>query len=175
MNPFLMRLLVKSLSLIFWVSCFVSFPTVTARADMGIKPRMEFKFAGQDPQQTLSIQETTLYECEQADCSDAQAIQSIGPQQLYCEGENCSISFYDFQPYYQLEVKFEDGRTLRSQTFAPYGLHSYYLVTVGESDLVVERRLAFDLLSAPICLSVCGSLGIAMFALLFLVLGLNKR
>ncbi len=148
--------------LIVWVALII-LPNYTVRADMGMKPEMEFKFVAEDPQQTFSIQTATLYECQQADCSDAQPIDEIGPQRLNCQNDLCTIYFYGLEPYYRLEVRLGDGRTLTGQAFAPSGFHSYYLVTVRESDLLVKNRFAFDLFASPICLSVCGSLGLVAF------------
>ncbi len=175
MNTILDKYSTKFILLFLTVSSFAIFPNLIARADAGPKPEMEFKFVTENPQQTFFIQEAVIYECQQADCSDAQPIDEIGPQRLYCQDDRCTIYFYGLEPYYQLEVISEDGKVRTSQAFAPTGFHSYYLVTVRENDLVVKSRFAFDLLSAPICLSVCGSLWIAAFAMLFWVFGLNRR
>lgn len=162
------------LLLIFWVGLFSFFPSITARADVGIKPEMEFRFVAEDPQQHFSIQLGTLYECQQANCSDAQPIDEIGPQRLNCQNEVCTIYLYRLEPYYRLEVSLVDGRILTSQAFSPSGFHSYYTVILRESDLLVKNRLVFDLFASPICLSVCGSLWLAGFWVLLSFLGKHR-
>ncbi|MCX8062618.1 MAG: hypothetical protein N3D16_08550 [Anaerolineales bacterium] len=162
------------LQLICWTVLLAFLPTFTARADVGLKPEMEFKFIAEDPQQSFVIASATLYECQQPDCSDAQPIDEIGPQRLNCQNDVCTIYFYGLEPYYRLEASFEDGRTLTSQSFAPYGFHSYYSVVVRESDLQVKNRFAFDPFASPICLSVCGSLWLVAFWA-FLVLVWKRR
>lgn len=149
--------------ILLWSALLAFIPTLTTRADVGLKPEMEFKFVAEDPQQTFVLQAATLYECQQADCSDARPIDEIGPQRLNCQKDTCTIYFYGLEPYYRLEASFEDGRTLTSQAFAPSGFHSYYSVVVRENDLRVKNRFAFDLFASPICLSVCGSLGLVVF------------
>jgi hypothetical protein len=148
---------------------------MAARADAGMKPEMEFRFIAEDRRQDILIGLATLYECQQADCSDAQPIDEIGPQRLNCQDDVCSIYFYGLAPYYRLEVSLADGRTLSSQAFAPSGFHSYYSVVVREGDLLVKSRFAFDLFASPICLSVCGSLWLVGFWVLVTLLGVTKR
>jgi hypothetical protein len=167
--------LVKAAVVLVWIGLFVAIPTATAQADMGIKPDMEFKFVSENPQQSFSIQSAILYECQQADCSDAQSVPEIGPQQLYCQQEICTINFYDLAPYYRLEVSLADGRTLSSQVFTPRGMRSFYSVTVRESDLLVKNRFSLNPLASSICLSVCGSLWLVGLWALLTLLGLNKR
>jgi len=155
-----------------WLALLSTFP---ARADIGIKPDMEFKFVAEDPQQLVSIQSAALFECQQADCSDSQPVAEIGPQRLYCQKDACSIAFYDLRPYYRLEVTLADGRTLSSQVFSPHGMRSFYWVTVRESDLLVKNRFSLNPLASPICLSVCGSLWLVGLWVLLTLLGFNKR
>lgn len=161
----------RIIQLVFLAGLLASISTSTAYADLGMKPEMEFKFVTEDPQQSFSIQSATLYECQQADCSDAQPIDEIGPQRLICQNDVCTIYFYGLEPYYRLEASFGDGRTLNSRAFAPSGFHSYYTVVVRENDLLVKSRFAFDLFASPICLSVCGSLWLAVFWVLVALFG----
>lgn len=154
----------KFLQLMFLTALISIIPIyTTVRADMGLKPEMEFKFIAEDGQQSFSIKVATLYECQQADCSDAQPIDEIGPQRLNCQKDICKIYFYGLEPYYRLEVNLEDGRTLISHPFAPRGFHSYYSVVVRENEMLVQNRFALDLFASPICLSVCGSLWLVAF------------
>jgi hypothetical protein len=164
----------RMLGLILFVALLALLPTITARADIGLKPDMEFRFVAEDPQQPVSIQSATLLECQQTDCSDAQTVPEIGPQRLSCQKDVCSIAFYGLRPYYRLEVALADGRTLTSQVFWPHGMRSFYRVTVRESDLLVKNRFSLNPLASPICLSVCGSLWLVGLWVLLTLLGFNR-
>lgn len=117
----------------------------TALADTGPKPTMEFDFK-HEPDVELQIVSGILYECDQPDCSDAAALEQLGPQGLYCDTASCSATAYGFAPYHRLEVEFSDEVTRRSNIFETAGFDSKYTVTVRPDDLLVEARFSLGFL-----------------------------
>jgi hypothetical protein len=141
------------------------FPTASVLADMGPKPHMEFEFIHEG--EAILIVSGTLYECGEPDCSDAMPLEEVAVQGFYCyQGISCSAVAYGFRPYHQLEVTFEDGRTLESNVFETVGFISNYTVTVREDDLLVEERFDFADFLRNIFNSVCCfGVGVAMLPL----------
>lgn len=141
------------------------FPTASVLADMGPKPHMEFEFKYEGAE-TLVIS-GILYECGEADCSDAVPLEEVAVQGFYCyQGTSCSAVAYGFRPYHQLEITFDDGRTLKSNVFETVGFISNYTVTVREDDLFVEERFVFADFLRNIFNSVCCfGAGVAMLPL----------
>jgi hypothetical protein len=140
-------------------------PTTSVLADMGPKPHMEFEFTHEGTE-TLIVS-GTLYECGEPDCSDAQPLEEVAVQGFYCyQGTSCSAVAYGFRPYHQLEITFDDGRTLQSNVFETVGFISNYTVTVRATDLLVEERFDFADFLRNIFNSVCCfGAGIAMLPL----------
>jgi hypothetical protein len=144
------------------------------RADTGPKPTMEFAFkqelAGEQP----AIVSGTLYECEQADCSDAIPLQEAGPQRFTCEAHSCHALAYGFAPYHKLEIGFSDGRTRQSNIFQTAGFDSSYTVTIRPDDLLVEAQFSVGFLP-PVFLIIivaclCVSVGVAILIGLIVLL-----
>lgn len=144
---------------------FMLVPTASVLADMGPKPHMEFEFQYQGAE--IPIKSGILYECDEPDCSDAQPLEEVAVQGFYCyQGTSCSAVAYGFRPYHQLEITFEDGRTLESNVFETVGFISNYTVTVRETDLLVEERFVLADFLRNIFNSVCYfGAGIAMLPL----------
>lgn len=127
-------------------------PTATDFADTGPKPSMEFTFTGED----VTIVSGILYECDQADCSDAEPLEDIGPQGLYCETTSCRATAYGFAPYHILEIEFVDGTTRASNIFETAGFDSKYKVTVNPDDLLVESQLNLEFITGtPLWVVLC--------------------
>lgn len=127
-------------------------PTATVFADTGPKPSMEFTFTGED----VTIVSGILYECDQADCSDAEPLEDIGPQGLYCETTSCRATAYGFAPYHILEIEFVDGTTRASNIFETAGFDSKYKVTVNPDDLLVESQLNLEFITGtPLWVVLC--------------------
>lgn len=127
-------------------------PTFTVLADTGPKPTMEFNFTGAD----VTIVSGILYECDQSDCSDAEPIEDVGPQGLYCESTGCRAIGYGFAPYHILEIEFSDGVTRKSNIFETAGFDSKYKVTVNPDDLLVEAQLNLDFITgSPLWVVLC--------------------
>ena len=116
-------------------------PVPTALADTGPKPSMDFTFTGEP----VSIVSGILYECEQADCSDAAPLGEFGPQRFYCDAESCGAVAYGFAPYHRIEIEFSDGQTRTSNIFETAGFDSKYTVTVRPDDLLVESQFSLGM------------------------------
>ena len=126
-------LLVPALSLL---------PLQAAMADTGPKPTMNFTFTQGGPGPQLSILGGTLYECQQADCSDAEPLKkNMGPQHFSCGESACDSTAYGYSPYHRIEIAFSDGKTRQSNIFQTAGFNSTYKVTVRADDLLVEANI----------------------------------
>lgn len=160
MNPKLLK------SLLLAVLLFL--PSHTALADTGPKPSMDFTFTGEP----VTIVSGILYECEQADCSDAAPLGEFGPQRFYCDAESCGAVAYGFSPYHKIEIEFSDGQTRQSNIFETAGFDSKYTVTVRQEDLLVEAQFSlgifprtgtFLVLCACLCIIGLLVIGLAIF------------
>src|SRR5215211_5791263 len=143
-------------------------PTHTALADTGPKPSMEFTFTGEP----VTIVSGIMYECQQADCSDAAPLEELGPQRFYCEAERCSALAYGFAPYHRIEIEFSDGQARTSNIFETAGFDSKYTVTIRPNDLLVEAQFSlgifprtgtFLVLCACLCMIGLLVVGLAVF------------
>jgi hypothetical protein len=143
-------------------------PTHTALADTGPKPSMEFMFTGEP----VTIVSGILYECQQADCSDAAPIEELGPQGFYCEAESCRAIAYGFAPYHRIEIEFSDGQTRQSNIFETVGFDSKYTVTIRPDNLLVESQFSLSvpprigavlLLATCLCVITLVVIGLAIF------------
>ena len=148
-------------------------PTHTALADTGPKPSMDFTFTGEP----VTIISGILYECEQADCSDAAPLGEFGPQRFYCDAESCGALAYGFAQYHEIEIEFSDGKTRTSNIFETAGFDSKYTVTVRPDDLLVEARLNLDpITGSPLWVVVCCyTLIVGLLAVTGVVLFLRRR
>ena len=120
-------------------------PAQIALADTGPKPTMDFTFK-QLPEKELQIISGVLYECDQADCSDASPLEQLGPQGLRCDTEGCSATAYGFASYHKLEIEFSDEVTRQSNIFQTAGFNSKYTVTIRPHDLLVEAQFSLGVL-----------------------------
>jgi len=143
-------------------------PTHTALADTGPKPSMEFTFTGEP----VTVVAGIMYECQQADCSDAAPLEKLGPQRFYCEAERCSALAYGFAPYHRIEIEFSDGQAHTSNIFETAGFDSKYTVTIRPNDLLVEAQFSlgifprtgtFLVLCACLCMIGLLVVGLAVF------------
>lgn len=155
------------LSLLLFFLLVALVPAQIVLADTGPKPTMEFELKGL---QDLQIVSGILYECDQPDCSDAEPLQELGPQRLWCDPTSCGALAYGFADYHILEVEFSDEVTRRSNVFQTAGFDSKYTVTVQPNDLVVESRFSLGVISPYSWLLVIVSL--CCLALFGLIIGL---
>ena len=129
---------IKIFTLLVFLVSFLPFQIVLA--DTGPKPTMDFQFTQAFSGDLVSITGGTLFECEQADCSDAEPLIEGGPQRLNCEANSCHALAYGFAPYHRLELQFSDGKTRQSNIFETAGFKSTYNVTIQQDDLLVESQ-----------------------------------
>jgi hypothetical protein len=111
-------------------------PAISARADIGQKPSMEFAFEYEiDP---VSIVAGQLIECEDEACETGDPLESLGPQHFTCTESTCSSLAYGYAPYHKLVIEFTD-RTRESNVFTKEAFTAAFKVTVSESALLVEE------------------------------------
>ncbi len=131
----------KYIKIFAMLAFLVSFlPFQVALADTGPKPTMDFQFTQAFSSDQVSITGGTLFECEQADCSDAKPLMEAGPQRLTCDTISCHALAYGFRPYHRLKIQFSDGKTRQSNIFASAGFSAVYNVTIRQDDLLVESQ-----------------------------------
>ena len=145
-------------------------------ADTGPKPRMEFTFKQESSGEPLTIVSGIMYECEQADCSDAPPLKELGPQGFWCDTLSCGAIAYGFSPYHRLEIEFSDGKRRQSDIFQTAGFDSTYTVTIRPDDLLVESQFSpgslFPRMGIIVLLCACVLAGGALAAgvIVFLLL-----
>ena len=153
-------------------------PAHVVFADTGPKPTMEFEFKQALPNGQVTITSGILYECDQADCSDASPLKELGPQRLTCDALSCSALAYGFSDYHKLELQFSDGKTRQSNIFKTAGFDSKYTVTINPNDLSVEAQ--FSLTAIPptgliVIACICALVGIGLIAGLIIFLMRRSR
>jgi len=116
----------------------ICLPTHRADADMGPKPSMEFEFEFETGN-PLEIVDGVLFECDQADCSDAEPLEDIGPQRFSCTTDTCFSMAYSYREYHRLLIRFSDGKERQSNVFPSDSFETTYKVLVREDDLLVEK------------------------------------
>ncbi|MFT3891652.1 MAG: hypothetical protein QM730_08480 [Anaerolineales bacterium] len=169
----------RSVLILFFL--FVSLlPVQTVLADTGPKPTMDFNFKGLDDGE-LQIISGILYECDQADCSDAKPLEVLGPQRLTCTTIGCHALAYGFAPYHILEVEFSDEVTRRSNIFETAGFEFTYNVTIQPNDLLVESQFSLGVISPYTWLLVVVSLcclvgfGLTVGIIIFVMRRVEKK
>jgi len=120
----------------------VLLPAQNVLADTGPKPTMDFEFKYESTEEHPTIVSGILYECQKSDCSDAAALQQLGPQGFRCDPKSCSATAYGFAPYHKLKIEFSDEETRQSNIFQTAGFDSKYTVAVGPADLLVEAQFS---------------------------------
>jgi len=148
-------------------------------ADTGPKPTMEFEFKQGLPDGQVTIVSGILYECDQADCSDAAPLQELGPQRFICDALSCSALAYGFSDYHQLEIQFSDGKTRRSNIFKTAGFDSKYTVTIRPDDLLVEAQFSLGVLPPMMTIliaCICAGLGVLLVTgLIIFLIGRSRK
>ena len=146
-------------------------PTSVVLADTGPKPTMDFQFKQDLGGEQLTITSGTLYECKQADCSDAEPLQEAGPQRFTCEPNSCHALAYGFSDYHKLEIQFSDGKTRQSNIFQTAGFDSKYTVTVRPEDLLVEAQFSlgvFPPFGIIVITCICALVALSVVAVLII-------
>ena len=111
-----------------------------AGAEIAPLPEVQFHFIYQtDAHPLISPARTELVLCKDLLCMNATPLGVYGSQKMTCGGGACAAVAYEFEPFAQLSVTFEDGKTRPSNVFAvPDGLINQFNVYVGPEDLTVE-------------------------------------
>jgi hypothetical protein len=154
-------------SFLLLVSMLVFLPAQIALADTGPKPGMDFQFKQEMTGEQVKITSGIMYECQQADCSDAFPLEELGPQRFACEVNSCYAVAYGFRPYHRLEIQFSDGQTRQSNIFETAGFDSTYTVTVRPQDLLVEAKFSlgvFPPIATILVACVCALIGLGLLA-----------
>jgi hypothetical protein len=149
------------------VALLVFLPAHVVLADTGPKPSMDFQFTQEMAGEQVTITSGILYECDQANCSDASPLEELGPQRFACEANSCYAVAYGFRPYHRLEIQFSDGQTRQSNIFETSGFDSTYTVTVHPQDLLVEAQFSlgvFPRTAAILVSCVCALMGLGLLA-----------
>jgi hypothetical protein len=133
------------LMLILMAIMLMLIPTGNAMADVGPKPTMDFTFTQEFSGDQVSIISGTLLECEQSDCSDAEPLPQLGPQNFSCQGLSCHALAYGFSTYHRLEIQFSDGKTRLSNVFKTGGFNGDYAVTIRQDDLLVKAEFSLSI------------------------------
>jgi hypothetical protein len=162
----------KTLILIAIVLIFLPLKTVSADAP---PPSMDFEFYSQASGAMPTILSGTLYECSTTDCLNPTSIP------ITCGDTSChAISVYSS---YLLEIKFSDGKTLRSNVFQNNSTYTVYKVTIRSNDLLVETQSTSGYQSATgviylvtaICVVMACILLLAILLILFLIRRSHKK
>lgn len=119
------------------IALLLLIPAAEARADVGPKPGMLFKF--EYLVQGITLTGGDLLTCQQADCSDGEPLKELGPQRFRCEAESCYTVLYGSSPYYRLRLTFSD-KVRQSAVFTKERYNAEYLVTVRANDLLVKEN-----------------------------------
>ena len=161
--------------LLLFLLMILPLPVRDVLADTGPKPSMEFSLNQELGDEQVTITAGTLYECDQADCSDASPLQELGPQGLHCDAQSCNAVAYGFAPYHRLELEFSDGKTRQSNIFETAGFDSEYTVIVRPNELLVEsnsspttmfpRAVTVILLCACVLAAGALAIGVIVFVL----------
>lgn len=115
-------------------------PQKNVSADSGPKPAMEFEIVQEISESNLTIVSKVLYWCKQADCSDAEEVPEVGnmgPYGFDCIEQDCTALWGG--SFFQFEVTFSDGRTLKSNVFAKKYFDAKYRVTITADTLDVKE------------------------------------
>jgi hypothetical protein len=150
-------------------------PFQTALADMGPKPTMDFTFAQEFPGTQVKIVTGALFECAQADCSDAKPLMEAGPQRFTCEANSCHALAYGFSDYHRIEIEFSDGQTRQSNIFKTSEFNAHYKVLIRQADLLVEPQLTLGAFSPLTYILLCGCCLLGLVIIVVSVILLIRR
>ena len=111
-----------------------------AKADVSPLPEIQFYMIyNTDAKPLLRPQGSELIQCKDRLCMDAAPLGLYGAQQLACSAGDCRAVAYDFEPFQQLVVAFEDGSVRKSNIFAlPDRLLTKFNVFIEADALTVE-------------------------------------
>ncbi len=113
---------------------------VPAGADVNPLPEIQFHFIyNTDKHPLINPQGSELLQCKDRLCTENAPLGVYGAQKLTCGPGACEAVAYDFEPFQQLIVAFEDGSTRTSNVFSVKDtLITQVNVWVEENSLHVE-------------------------------------
>ncbi len=111
-----------------------------AAAEISPLPEAQFNFIYEtDAKPLINPRGAELVQCKDQLCMTAEPLGVYGSQRMTCGGGACTAVAYEFTPFAQLTVAFEDGKTRQSQVFAvPDALINQFNVYVGPDALKIE-------------------------------------
>ena len=169
--------LIKLTLLLLLLQVFL--PAQSVLADTGPKPQMHFQFKYESTEDHPTIVSGVMYECQQADCSDAAPLEQVGPQGFFCDSEGCRATAYGFAPYHKIVVEFSDEETRESNVFQTSGFESAYTVTVRQNDLLVDSEFSPTGMFPPFFMIVigciCALVGLSVIAVVVIFLVRRKK
>ncbi|MBR5151454.1 MAG: hypothetical protein IKW71_01310 [Elusimicrobiaceae bacterium] len=120
---------------------------IVAQAEVSPLPEIQFNFIYNTPVHPLiSPQNSELMLCKDSLCTQPTALGVYGSQRMQCGGGACTAIAYEFEPFAQLLVGFEDGITRTSNIFpVDNTLIHKFNVYVETDKLVIEPVAASTL------------------------------
>ena len=111
-----------------------------AGAEVSPLPEAQFNFIYQtDAHPLINPRRSELVVCKDLLCMNATPLGVYGSQKMTCGGGACTAVAYEFEPFAQLTVAFEDGKIRPSNVFAmPDALINQFNVYVGPESLTIE-------------------------------------
>ena len=157
----------KFLVILLVLLVVVVIPLGSARADIGPKPSMSFKFIYKTSEK-LTITAGIQLQCDDPDCKDVTPLDEIPDPILTCTKTSCSSYAFGYAQYNRLVITFSDGKTRESNVFTKNYYEAKYKVTVREDNLEVKEDLGgFN----PMNIMLVGGFVVAL-AEIFLFIGL---
>lgn len=141
-----------------------------AKADIGPKPSMSFKFVSD---RTFSINSGQQIECKDSSCKGGKPLEQLGPQHFSCTKDSCSSLAYGYKEYHKLVLNI-DGKKMESNVFATKGENSSYTVYVSADKITVDApasssAVALENLTAQTLAALVITLVVELLLLLIII------
>lgn len=122
------------------LSLFVFCAFLPTKAEISPLPEAQFNFIYEtNAHPLINPRRTEMVQCKDLLCLSAEPLGVYGSQKMTCGGGHCTAVAYEFEPFAQLSVAFEDGKTRQSEIFAlPNMLINQFNVYVGPDSLHIE-------------------------------------
>ena len=122
------------------LSLFAFCAFLPAGAEISPLPEAQFNFIYEtDARPLINPRGAELVQCKDRLCMSAEPLGVYGSQKMTCGGGACTAVAYEFEPFAQLTVPFEDGKIRQSNVFTvPDALLNHFNVYVGPESLKIE-------------------------------------